>query len=58
MEGLEPIATGTATKAGLVLSLDEPLSGRYLVVWLTALAPDGDRFRGRIAEVVVRGATT
>ena len=35
--------------------LDEPATGRYLVVWLTELPPVGDRFRGEVAEVVVRG---
>ncbi|GAB2775365.1 hypothetical protein GCM10027020_30670 [Nocardioides salsibiostraticola] len=57
VEGLEPISTGTATEEGLVLTPDSAPSGRYLVVWLTALPADGDRFRGRVAEVVVRGAS-
>lgn len=38
------------------ITLDEPATGRYLVVWLTslpALAEGG--FRGEVAEVVVRG---
>lgn len=37
------------------LELDEPVTTRYLVVWLTSLPPDGGGFRGRIAEIVVRG---
>lgn len=47
---LEPAGTTTGTTEGA------PVSGRYLVIWLTAL-PEvaGGDFRGEIAEVVVRG---
>jgi len=45
-----------AAKSRQVITLDEPATGRYLVVWLTslpALAEGG--FRGEVAEVMVRG---
>ncbi len=32
---------------------DEPATGRYLVIWLTALPEVDGGFRGEIAEVVV-----
>lgn len=38
------------------ISLDEPATGRYVVVWLTVLpAAEGGGFRGEVAEAVVRG---
>lgn len=52
---LEPVASDTATKQGLVLQLEAGPVGRYLTVWLTSLPADGGGFRGRVAEVVVRG---
>ncbi len=55
-ESLEPVATGTADTTTLTLTPDDAAAGRYLVVWLTALPRDGDgRYRGQVAEVVVRG---
>ncbi len=57
--GLTRVAAGTAE--GTDLSLDpelddgEPVTARYLVVWLTSLPAAGAEFRGSIAEVVVRG---
>ncbi|HEU4513012.1 MAG TPA: protein kinase family protein [Nocardioidaceae bacterium] len=37
------------------LKLDRPVSTQYLVVWLTSLPPEGGNYRGRIAEIVVKG---
>ena len=56
LAGLDPTARGTADGDQLTLALDTPTSGTHLVVWLTSLPPGDDgRFRGSIAEVVVRG---
>lgn len=53
--GLEPAASGRVTGERLRTTFEEPASGRYLVVWITSLAPvDGD-FAAEIAEVGVRG---
>lgn len=46
-------ATG---KSGLVeLRPDQPVSTRYLLVWLTKLPQDGADYRGAISEIGVRG---
>ncbi len=37
------------------LTLDQPVTTQYLVVWLTSLPPEGGNYRGRIAEIVVKG---
>ena len=37
------------------LELDKPVTTQYVVVWLTSLPPSDGSFRGRIAEIVVRG---
>ncbi len=55
VDGLTPVAAGTAQGDQLSLDTDEPVSARYVVVWLTSLPADGGEFRGSIAEVVVRG---
>jgi hypothetical protein len=34
---------------------DEPAEGRYVLIWLTAVPPADDGYRGTIAEVGVRG---
>jgi hypothetical protein len=51
--GLEPVATETAEDESLSLDFDEPVAGRYLVVWLTSLPAEGGGFRGEVAEVRV-----
>ncbi len=53
--GLESVGEGTATGQRLQVDLDEPAEGRFLVVWLTSLPPEGSQFRGSIAEVKVLG---
>ena len=59
VDGLEPVGTTTvrgngATVTGTV-EPTTPVKGQYVVVWLTRLPADGSLFRGRVAEVVVRG---
>ncbi len=46
-------AEGDAAKTKLTLTPDQPVTARWLVVWLTSV-PDVGGFRGGIAEVVVR----
>ena len=53
--GLTRVAAGTAKGQSLSLDTDEPVTARYVVVWLTSLPGAGSDFRGSIAEVVVRG---
>lgn len=53
--GLDPVAQGTVKGDRMRRTLEEPVSGRYLVVWLTSLPPVGGDFRAEVAEVVVRG---
>ena len=53
--GLEPVAGGTVTGDRLRTTLDEPATGRYLIVWITSLPPVGADFRADVAEVGVRG---
>ncbi len=51
---IAPVVTDTAEGESLSLDFDEPVAGRYLVVWLTSLpAADGGGFRGEVAEVRV-----
>ncbi|MFD8708024.1 serine/threonine protein kinase [Kitasatospora sp. NPDC059648] len=50
--------TTLARKSGNTVdyTLDSPVTTRYLLIWLTALAKDGDgRYRGHVAEVKVSG---
>ncbi len=51
--GLKPLVKVTADQEQVQTQLDEPATGQFLVVWLTALPPVGDDFRGEIAEVEV-----
>ena len=53
-QGLSPAATVSAAAEETVV-LDEPASGRYLVVWITSLPTVPDGFRSEVAEVVPRG---
>lgn len=49
---------GTVDDAGTtaLFRLQQPVSTRYLLVWLTSLPPEGaDTYRGRVAEVKVYG---
>lgn len=54
VSGLTPV--GTASGDGeLAIDLTEPVSGRYVTVWLTLLPQVADGFRGTITEVQVLG---
>ena len=53
-QGLSPAASVSAAAEEEVV-LDEPASGRYLVVWITSLPSVSDGFRSEVAEVVPRG---
>jgi len=52
---LTPEADETADGTSASVALPDDASGRYLIVWLTALPPVQGGFRGEVAEVVVRG---
>ncbi|MCW2768097.1 MAG: serine/threonine protein kinase [Nocardioides sp.] len=54
LRGLTPVASLTAGPQENV-TLDQPATGRYLVVWLTSLPAVSGGFRGEVAEVGVRG---
>lgn len=52
--GLTPV--GSVSGSGeLTLDLDEPVSGRYVTVWLTIIPPVDGGFRGTVSEVQVLG---
>lgn len=51
--GLTPAAEGTATGDQLLLSPPSPVTGRFVLVWLTAL-PHPAGYRGEITDIVVR----
>ena len=53
-DGLESVAGETGAGNRATLALDEPVTARYLVVWLTKLPAADGGFRGRVAEIVVR----
>ena len=55
VRGLSPAASATADGTDLEITLDQPVAGRYVVLWLTALPPVEDGFRGEVAEVSVLG---
>jgi hypothetical protein len=52
--GLTPVGTASGDGA-LTITLDEPVSGRYVTVWLTLLPPVDGQFRGTVSEVQVLG---
>jgi hypothetical protein len=54
LRGLTPVQTLTAG-AQQNVTLDQPVTGRYVVVWLTSLPAVNGGFRGEVFEVVVRG---
>lgn len=53
-EGLERVARQAGAGNRADLTLDRPVTTRYLVVWLTKLPPADGGFRGQVAEIVVR----
>lgn len=56
VRGLTPVATATLDGTGGEIALDEPATGRYVTVWLTALPPVDGGFRAEVAEVAVLGS--
>ena len=54
VDGLDTVSSASDVGGEVVLELDEPVTTRYLVVWLTSLPPSDGGYRGRIAEIVVR----
>lgn len=54
VSGLKPAAEVSAESKERV-SLDQPVPGRYVTVWLTSLPLIEGGYRGEIAEVAVRG---
>ncbi|WP_166135148.1 protein kinase family protein [Nocardioides ochotonae] len=53
-EAGSPVATQEIGASGKV-TLEEPVRGRYVTLWLTSLPSVSDGFRAELAEVVVRG---
>lgn len=53
-DGLSRVASAEDAGSKVNLKLDEPLTTRYLVVWLTSLPPVSGGFKGQVAEIVVR----
>lgn len=55
IDGLEVVATRTATGTTLELTPEEAVTSRYLVLWLTSVPAVTGGFRGEVAEVEVTG---
>jgi len=53
-ESGSPVATQEVGASGRI-TLEEPVRGRYVTLWLTSLPSVSDGFRAEVAEVVVRG---
>lgn len=55
LQGAQLAGQTTVTGTRGVVAVDPAVTGRYVVVWLTSLPAVGAKFRGEIAEVVVKG---
>jgi hypothetical protein len=55
LQGLSPAGTTEISGTKGTISFDEPVTGRYVVVWLTKLPAVPGGFRGAIAAAVVQG---
>jgi serine/threonine protein kinase len=55
VSGLAPAGAARSGGSRALVELESPASGRYVVVWLTAIPQVEGGFRGEVAEVVVRG---
>jgi hypothetical protein len=53
-DGLTRVASTDGAGPKVNLQLDDPVTTRYLVVWLTSLPPFSDGYKGQVAEIVVR----
>jgi hypothetical protein len=56
LSGLDVAGRSDLTGTRGTVSLDQPVTGRYVVVWLTKLPPVAGGFRGGVADAVVKGA--
>jgi len=54
VRGLTPVQSATVDSTAQI-QLPEPVTGRYVVVWLTSIPAIPGGFRGAVAEVTVRG---
>ncbi|HSE10046.1 MAG TPA: protein kinase [Nocardioidaceae bacterium] len=54
VDGLRKVATANGVGGGSDLDFDQPVTTRYLVVWLTSLPASADGFKGQVAEIVPR----
>lgn len=53
---LNVVAKATDSSGTITFRLSSPIQGRYLLLWFTKLAQDGNgQFRGKISDVVVHG---
>ena len=50
-----PVAWEGSINGEQVVTLDESVSGQYVLIWFTSLPTDDGRYRGSIVEVEVRG---
>jgi hypothetical protein len=55
LQGLEAAGSTVVTGTKGTVALDDPVEGRYVVVWLTKLPEVPGGFRGAISSVVVKG---
>ena len=55
LQGLQVAGSTDVTGTKGTVSFDEPVTGRYVVVWLTELPAVPGGFRGGIAAAVVQG---
>jgi len=54
IDGLDRVATADGAGEEVTLSAPQPVTTRYLVVWLTSLPPTEGGYSGSIAEIDVR----
>ncbi len=54
-DGLTRVARQADAGTSADVTLDKPVTTRYLVLWLTDLPPTKGGFRGQVAEIDVRG---
>ncbi|MEU3307887.1 protein kinase family protein [Nocardiopsis sp. NPDC055551] len=50
-----PVAWEGSVNGSETVQLEESVTGQYVVVWFVELPADGDRYRGSVNEVEVRG---
>ena len=55
LDGFEPATEGTI-EGETALTFDEPVTARYVLVWITGLVPSEGGFSADIAEIVIQSA--